>query len=138
MHTDLQKCPHFCPQCPHVSPPALLFPDLGHDLKPFLMPKLRVHIVKNCHLPTRAPFPSGPSLLHSHSEWDAPRVGQSKAFQSMFIFFLTLQSSSLVPTACQSDSTSDFTFLAQHSNTQGQAVIMGISFVLIYVPSCGL
>lgn len=81
MHTDLQKCPHCCPQCPHVSPPALLFPDLGHDLKPFLLTKLRVHIVKNCHLPTRAPFPSGPSLLHSHSEWDAPSVGQSKAFQ---------------------------------------------------------
>lgn len=53
MHTDLQKCPRCCPQCPHVSPPALLFPDLGHDLKPFLLPKLRVHIVKKLPSPNQ-------------------------------------------------------------------------------------
>lgn len=134
MHTDLQKCPRCCPQCPHVSPPALLFPDLGHDLKPFLLPKLQVHIVKK----PGHHFPVGPVYSTAIQSGMHLELDRAKLSKSIFIFFLTLQSSSLVPTACQSDSTSDFTFLAQRSDTQGQAVTMGISFVLIYVPSCGL
>lgn len=64
----------------------LLFPDLDHDLKPFLMPKLQVHDIKSCHLPTRAPFLNVPRVLHQlehsgiHLELDRAKWSQdSKA-----------------------------------------------------------
>lgn len=68
MHTDLQKYPHGHRECPHTFSSCSNFPDLGHDLKPFLLSKRQVHIVKSCYLTTRALLSSNvPGIFHSQN-----------------------------------------------------------------------
>lgn len=109
----------------------LLFPDLDHDLKPFLLPKLQVHIIKSCHLPMcHLNLLNVPRILYQpeqsgiHLELDRPKWTQdSKQFHgahSMSVSALWLH------------------LLAQHSLSWGQTGTKAIAFVLVYVPSYSL